>query len=202
MKLDYLKIRTENGEIYGGNQSMFSKNIKRSGCGMIASCDTVLFVKGKKSVDESEYRRIIENSGFYRRRLRPFGIPTGFICRYLASCLDGRKFLFIPARRLSRESMEKHFTDSIGAGIPVIVRVGFNGKKFRCRITNPVNGRQSESKISWHYITVTGCENGSVFFSTWGKQGEAELSELHRHLGVLGGIIVSENIQNKNGQGN
>ena len=195
MKLDYIKIITESGGVMrGGNQSRFGKNIKRSGCGMIAACDMLLYLNDKRSLSESEYKQFIaENSSnfFYRLHFNIIGVAAFRIVKFLRR--QGYSFRFVPRRRLKGASFEQHIAEVLNEGTPVIVRIGLNGKKLSYKVTYTVNGRVSQGTVSWHYITVTGMENGVLTYSKWGAVGEMPAADLQKHLGFMGGIIIPNN---------
>ena len=195
MKLDYIKILDGAKEFHGGNQSNFGKNAARSGCGMIAACDMLLFLTGRRSLSAEEYRRFVESacsSFFYRYNLNLFGVTARRIVKYLGE--KGFMFRFVPKRKLKGAVLEQYISESLDSGIPVIARIGLNQKKLHYKITYPVSGKYSQGSMSWHYITLTGLEKDTVFFSSWGGKGEMLLSDLQLYMGIMGGIIVPDRI--------
>lgn len=194
MKLDYIKITGESGGVMrGGNQSDFSSNVKRSGCGMIAACDVLLYKQNKKSLSESEYKHFIceKCTGFfYKHRINLIGVAAYRIVKFFRS--HGYSFCFIPRRKLKGSLFEQHIKESLDNDTPVIVRVGLNWNKLQYRVTYTVNGRISQGRMSWHYITVTGMENDMLTYSSWGAVGEMPIADLQKNLGFMGGIILPD----------
>ncbi len=194
MKLDYIKLTDGKcGAMHGGNQSDFGRKIKRSGCGMIAACDLLLYLQNKKNISDREYKLFVENEAknfFYRFHLNFIGITASRIVRYLRR--KGYGFRFVSRYRLKDERFEQLISESLKKGIPVIVRIGLNRKGLAYRAVNPKNGRVSQGTMFWHYITVTGLENGVLTYSSWGSIGEMQIEELQKNLGFTGGIICSE----------
>ena len=191
MKLDYIKITNENGGVmHGGNQSHFEEKIKRSGCGMIAACDMLLYKQNKKALTLDDYKSFIaENSRgfFYKFHYNLIGVAAYRIIKFLRK--QGYSFRFVPRCRLRGDAFEQAIKRSLENDMPVIVRVGLNGKKLPYKINYTVNGRISRGTMSWHYITVTGMENGMLSYSSWGGTGEMSVAELQNNLGFMGGII-------------
>lgn len=79
MELDYIKIKNGNGVLYGGNQKYFGKAVSKSGCGMIAACDMLLYLSGKNAgtISFSDYTAFAEklrDEIFYKNTRNPFGI--------------------------------------------------------------------------------------------------------------------------------
>ncbi len=197
MKLDYLKITDEKcGVKHGGNQSNFGKNVRRSGCGMIAACDMLLYKNGKKSLSDSEYQQFVTSlckSFFYKHRLNCFGVPAGRIVSFLAK--QDLHFRFVPRRKLSNGKLGQLVREALESDTPVIVRVGLNGSGLPYKVTYDTNGRTSCGTMFWHYITVTGAEEDRLFFSSWGATGEMKLDVLQEKLGFMGGIIIPDKIR-------
>ncbi len=194
MKLDYIKITNENGGVmHGGNQSHFSKNIKRSGCGMIAACDMLLYKENKKDLSYSDYKQFITEKStgfFYKHHFNLCGVAAYRIVKFLRK--QGYSFRFIPRRRLKGSILEQRIKETLENGTPVIVRIGLNGKKLPYKVNHTVSGRISKGTMSWHYITVTGMENEMLTYSSWGGTGEMQLSDLQQNLGFMGGIFCLE----------
>lgn len=192
LKLDYIKITNEKGGVMqGGNQSNFSKNIRRSGCGMIAACDMLLYKQDKKAVSDIEYSKFVNDNSrsfFYRRHFNLIGVAAHRIVKFLRK--QGYSFRFVPHRKLKGDTLEKLIKETLDSGTPVIVRVGLNGKKLPYKVFYTVNGRVSQGTLSWHYITVTGMENGIMTYSSWGATGEMAVADLQKNLGFMGGIII------------
>lgn len=203
LELDYLKIKTKGGFMYGGDQKKFGKAASKSGCGMIAACDTLLYLSGKGGAEIlfSEYVAYVEKlrDGVFYNGTRNL---MGIFPRRLANILtekSGRKFAYYPAVKFLSADGKKladFISKSIESGVPVIVRVGADIDGLPYKIKYPASGRTCAGKMSWHYITVTGIsESGILTFSSWGGKGTASCAELYRHFGFTGGIVgISEDV--------
>ena len=196
MELDYLKIKTDSGYMYGGDQKLFGKLPKHSGCGMIALCDMILFLRHGEGYSPTlpEYTAFvsdIRDNEVYHHRLNLIGVPPGLIIKILKKHTE-RDFRFYGKEKFSKESPGQLIGDSLLQGVPVIVRIGANGNSLPYKINFPASGNKSRTgKMDWHYITVTGItDSGTVIFSSWGGRGEMLLSDLYDHLGFTGGIII------------
>lgn len=194
MKLDYIKITDEKcGTMQGGNQSDFGGNIRRSGCGMIAACDMLLYKQGRKALSDSSYKLFVaENvkNFFYRFHVNLIGVTAHRIVKFLRRY--GYKFRFVPRRKLKGDMLEQLINKSLDNGTPVIVRIGLNGKKLPYKVTYTVSGRIAQGTMFWHYITVTGIEDSVLTYSSWGATGEMQIADLQQHLGFMGGIIIPD----------
>ena len=185
--------------MYGGNQSLFGKKSLRSGCGMIAACDVILYFQGKRSLSFSEYAEFVcrfRDEEAYLNTSNPIGIFPERLTGMINSHLQGTEYVFISCRKFSRENLKKFFADSVSAGSPVIVRIGANGKRLPYKIQFPDSGwRTSQGKTDWHYITVTGIkDNGTLIFSSWGGKGELSCDLLYKYFGITGGVIADKRI--------
>ncbi len=183
--------------MYGGNQILFGEKVSRSGCGMIAACDYILYSMGKRHIPIEEYTEFVSrfrDDDAYRNSLNLLGLFPYKVIRLINKYLEGSEVVFLKSRNFSPESFRRFVFSSISAGFPVIVRVGLNGKKLPYRIEyTDKRGRSGHGKIGWHYITVTGfTDDGKVIFSSWGGKGETDISLLYRYSGLTGGIITDK----------
>ena len=199
MEIDYVKIRRANGYMYGGNQNLFGKKARRSGCGMIAACDVILYFQGKRSPTFSEYSEFVSkfrDEEAYRGTSNPIGIFPRRLAAMINSHLKNGEYVFLSRRKFDREGLREFIGNSISQGSPVIVRIGANGKKLPYKIKFPDSGnRSTEGKTDWHYITVTGMtDSGTLIFSSWGGRGELDCDLLHRYFGITGGVIADKKI--------
>lgn len=203
MELDYLKIKSGGGYLYGGDQKLFGKDVSSSGCGMIAACDMLLYLSGKSGAEIpfSEYASFAEklrDETFYKGTRNPLGIFPRRLAKILAE-KSGKKFTYFPARKLRGKDGKKlaeTVSRSLKNGMPVIVRIGFSFKGLPYKIEYPASGKTRAGKMSWHYITVTGIsESGVLTFSSWGGKGAADCcgpGGLCRRFGFTGGIIAAD----------
>lgn len=198
MELEYLKIKTAGGYLYGGDQKLFGKAVSSSGCGMIAACDVLLLLSGKGGGEMTfpEYATFAEklwDKAFYKGRKNFLGIFPRRLAKILTE-KSGRKFTYLPARKLRGESgkkLEEIISRSLNGGVPVIVRVGFSFKGLPYKIKYPASGKVRSGKMNWHYITVTGVsESGTLTFSSWGGKGTADCRKLVKGFGFTGGIVA------------
>lgn len=193
METEFIKICTQRGEMYGGDQSMFGKNAERSGCGMIAACDMLLYLDGERSVSEEKYTAFVSDMRdriFYHHRLNVIGIFPRRLAKILRR-ISGRSFVYRPKRSFTEDSLAECIARSVEKGRPVIVRVGYNGRKLPYNIEY-CGGKRRSGMMCWHYITVTGIGGGVLTFSSWGGRGEMLCSDLYREFGISGGIISDE----------
>ena len=197
VELDYLKIKTESGIMYGGNQKHLGKTAAKNGCGMIAACDMLLYLSGKNSgtISFSDYTAFAEklrDEIFYKNTRNLLGIFPRRLAKILTE-KSHRKFSYYPAVKFlsaNGERLADYISSSIKIGVPVIVRVGASLGGLPYKIKYPASGKSCTDKMRWHYITVTGIsESGILTFSSWGGKGAASCAELCRRFGFTGGII-------------
>lgn len=199
MELEYVNIQTQSGCMYGGNQSLFGEKVRKSGCGMIAACDMLLYLNGRSHtpVRFAEYSRFVEkfrDETAYKGHSNLLGIPQRRLVKILNANTENYIFSFKSRFFLNRKKLTEIISASLESGLPVIVRIGANIKKLPYKIMYPASGKKlSCGKMRWHYITVTGLsENGELTFSSWGGKGTLLLNDLCRHFGFTGGIILGK----------
>lgn len=198
MELDYIKIKNGNGVLYGGNQKYFGKAAAKSGCGMIAACDMLLYLSGKyaETISFSDYTAFAEklrDEIFYKNTKNLLGIFPRRVAKILTE-KSGRKFAYYPAWKFlsgNGKKLAEFISEEIKNCVPVIVRVGASIGGLPYKIEYPASGKICTGKMSWHYITVTGIsESGILTFSSWGGKGSVPCAELSKHFGFTGGIIA------------
>lgn len=196
MEIEFVKVLNPWGESFGGNQSSFKnytrgRLIKKCGCGLIAVCDTVLTLKNTNTIPWVEYKDFVCAKARFLNPLDIFGIRPKKIIRILSEILPDYKFHFISKSKLTEEKLRELFITNLKAGIPVIVRIGKNGKKLHYRMG------EAERKMRWHYITVTGTDGDKLIFCSWGSKGEMLCSDLYRYFGITGGVYIGEKTLNE-----
>lgn len=198
-EIEHTKVIVENGIItYGGNQSRFGDEVRKTACGMIAACDMLLRFrdKGCTPLPFDEYRNFVSNmteNHFYKHSRNSLGVPVYKILNALNKGQAERRFRFISRVFLSAESLTAIITKSLESNMPVIVRIGANRKKLPYKIAFPVSGNtEREERMTWHYITATGIEKNNLIFYSWGGKGTMKISDLCRFFGFTGGIITAE----------
>ena len=186
--------------MYGGDQSLFGKLSSHSGCGMIAVCDMILFLRHGKGYSPGlpEYTSFVEDirdKEIYRHRLNLIGVPPGLIIKILKKHTE-KSFRFYGKRKFSEDGLGQLVSDSVMQGVPVIVRIGANRNSLPYKIIFPASGHKTGTgKMGWHYITVTGItDSGTIIFSSWGGRGEMLLSDLYGHFGLTGGAFFTDSL--------
>lgn len=183
--------------MHGGDQALFGKKASRSGCGMIAACDYILYSRGKRNMSFEEYSGFVSrfrDEEAYLHSSNLLGLFPEKTVRLINSHIKAPGVTFISHSEFSPESLKKFISDSISAELPVIVRIGLNGNKLPYRIKYPGKGGSTgHGTTGWHYITVTGITGqGKVIFSSWGGKGETDIDMLFRHFGLTGGVIADK----------
>lgn len=202
MELEYIKIKTSGGYMYGGDQKLFGEKVSKSGCGMIAACDMILFLRKLGSgnfapVSFSEYVKFVEkfrDEVAYKNSSNPLGIFPGKLAKMLNRSCGSHTFKFYGRKKFRKENdLAECISNSVKNGLPVIVRIGLNGKRLNCGICYPASGNvKKKCVLNWHYVTVTGIsENGTLTFSSWGGKGTMSCADLKRHFGITGGAIIA-----------
>lgn len=196
MELEYVTIKTAGGLMYGGDQKLFGADVRKSGCGMIAACDMILFLSGEKQQSFAEYGKFVEDirdKEAYKKTTNPLGLSPFKTARLINRHSPNNHFAFFSNVFFSEKRLADFIERSIAAGLPVILRIGANGKKLPYNIVYPASGgRMASGYMTWHYITVTGISRDTLTFSSWGGKGEMSVKDLHRFRGFTGGFIIDK----------
>ena len=206
---------------YGGNQGWFLDDIliygpylAEIGCGLVASCDTIVYLKQQQSVSipktRTEFSEFAQNYfvdyitlydinqgnlKLFRNRFEIGGLQPGHLCDSIQKYLEDKNIMNINCYFkyfdfTDEDTFSRDIFDMLSADIPVIVRIGLN------KVTT-----ESNEKINWHYVVITGMdvdyENSSTVltFSSWGSTYKINLDELYdaSALQVTGGYVYYEN---------
>lgn len=199
MELNYLRISVPSGHMHGGDQALFGKKVSRSGCGMIAVCDYILYSHGKRNISFEEYSEFVSrfrDEEAYLHSANLLGISPKKAVKLINAHVKAPGVTFISHSEFSPGSLKNFIYDSVSEGLPVIVRIGLNGNKLPYRMQYPgKGGSMGHGSTGWHYITVTGITGqGKVIFSSWGGKGETDIGMLFRHFGLTGGVIADKRI--------
>lgn len=203
MELEYVTVKTVGGLMYGGDQKLFGSAVRKSGCGMIAACDMILFLRGEIHQSFAEYGKFVENirdSEAYKKTANHFGLSPFKTARIINRHCRNSHFAFCSNVFFGEKKLAAFIESSIAAGLPVILRIGANGKRLPYNIMYPASGcRRASGHMTWHYITVTGISGDTLTFSSWGGKGEMSVKALRRFRGFTGGFISDKKyIENYN----
>lgn len=179
--MDYLRIQTKNGILYGGNQTLFSKEkIRQDGCGVIAAVDVTLVLKGHSlNITWEEYADYLESIEKYFLYFSKIGMNG-------MSLSLGINHLFrkenLPYRAhwkllpMTSRSIE-HFRSMIKQGIPVIFAAGpgFPNPFSREKVSlYQRRGNEEYYKIHAthrHFMVITDISDEDMLtVSSWGKK--------------------------------
>ena len=195
LETEYIRIIKDNVVYFGGNQSWFDDNIRKTACGLIAACDMELWLKSKNPppLPFEQYRTSVEYNAknyFYKKRLNLSGIPARLIVDFLNKQDFAPRFRFIDRRKFSESELQRVISKSLDKNLPVIIRIGENFNRLSCTVHYGNSSRQC--RMRWHYITATGIDENNIIFYSWGRKGEMNLSQLYKYFGFTGGIITAE----------
>ena len=189
LKREYLKIPTEDGYFYGGNQRTFrDARIRTDGCGLIAAADVLWYLRGEKApASEAEYQA-------YVARLRPLfhffpnhGMPGWALCLGMNRAL--RQFSLPYRIRWGAFPVTRYddIFEMLQNDIPVITAIGPNfpnrsGKKPVVFYEKKDDGSfEAAAETRGHYVVITGACKGWLRISSWGKEYYIRWSEFEHY---------------------
>ena len=180
MVSDYIRIHTQTGPIYGGNQNLFpDRKLSGFGCGLIVAADVSLYLQGRTSfrrlADYVEYVREIERDFFYLPRLGMNGIMLALgmnrVCRRQNLPYRAHWHL-LPMGQADLQVMRSMLRQQI----PVILAIGPNFPHIlgQEKVKLYQKKRQGQlavaSNVQKHFLTITEItEDGWMKVSSWGK---------------------------------
>ncbi len=188
---DFLQVKTEYANAYGGNQAWSSKKyVQGYGCGVVACANLLLHTvdRPKGTMNVEEYTR-------YAKRLRHRYLPVipkfGMNGVFMAWGMNLR-FLFnrIPMHArwgCRKKNIFMHIERMLSEDIPVVLAAGPNwpnlwGKhKLKFYAGEPGKFYESTS-INSHYVTVTAMNDEYLTISSWGKKYYVNKNEYMEYI--------------------
>lgn len=176
---NYIRILTENGHLYGGNQSRFpDKKMSGYGCGLIAAADVSLMLSDKsRTVSWEQYETYIKKIRKFFLFFNHLGMNGWFLALGLNIVFLRNHMPFFAYWKMfpMGEYSRKDITKMLDQGIPVIITAGPNFPNWFGKYN--VNLYQKNEKgeyrvvsgIRSHFVTITGIEGDYLKVSSWGK---------------------------------
>lgn len=195
----YLRIRQEKSDSYGGNQNWFPcRFLKRTGCGVIAAADVILYLEGEREISEAEYRE-------FAQKLWKGYLPVipGFGMNGLTLMIGMNRYFRkknLPYRAcwgISGKRMIAKIDRMLSEEIPVILSVGPNfpkvwGKeKVRFYIKTESGTYVPAVKTKAHFVTVTGRNGMWLQISSWGKKYFIDIREYREYVKTSSSPLIS-----------
>ncbi len=190
LKTPYLKVETKQGESFGGNQAWFPyKFLQKTGCGVVSASDVLLHLKGKTWMTQAQYVDFAKKIWLYYLPVIP-----GFGMNALTLTVGMNRYFLnhgMPYRavwNVTYGKMHSRINQMLDKDCPVIMAVGPNfpvfwGKeKLNFYVKNADGSMIPVTKISGHFVTVTGREGGYLQISSWGKQFFIDTREFKKYI--------------------
>ena len=214
-------VTSEKAPSYGGKQKWFEEDIliygpylATIGCGLVASCDTIIYLKQQQSLNipktRTEYSQFALNYfidyitlydinqgklELLRNRFEIGGFMPGHLCNSIQKYLKDENIMNTDCRFkyfdfTDKDTFSRDMYKMLESDIPVIVRVGVNNVET-----------ESQGKFNWHYIVITEMNvdyansNTVLKFSSWGVEYTINLDKLYIESGLqlTGGYVYFEN---------
>ena len=201
----YLKVNTEKGPAYGGNQEWLPyKFLRGMGCGLIGAADVIFHLEGKENVTEEEYVAFAKKLWkWYLPVIPGFGmngitLMIGMNRYFKTHGLSYRACWKISGRKLFTR-IDKMLSDDI----PVILSVGPNfplvwkKEKLTFYTKNQEGAYVAASKTKAHFVIVTGRDGAWLQISSWGKEYYISIREYREYVNHHSSFLVSNVIDIK-----
>ncbi|MEE1031544.1 MAG: hypothetical protein U0L12_05330 [Ruminococcus sp.] len=211
LKNDWIKVKTETGETFGGNQKNFDREfLQKSGCGVIAATDIMLYLgknHPKYSSDEFSCDKdtlTIEEYNVYAEKLWKKYLPvipghgmSGFVLAL------GMNVYFLRHRiplfawwAVRPRKLQRSIDTMLSQELPVIVSVGpnlpFFWKKKKLNLYVKEDGKYiSANETRAHYMTIVGREGRWIHLSSWGKEYYADGKEYLKFMTQYSNFLMN-----------
>lgn len=195
----FLKIRSRDGESFGGNQAWFPyKFLRKSGCGVISAVDVLLHIEEREQLTEKKYIEYAKNIWLHYLPVIPgFGmngltLMLGMNCYFRKQKLPYKAFWGVSGRK-----MLSRIDRMLSEDIPVILSAGPNFPnifgKHKLSFYTKINDKKyiPATKTKAHFVTVTGRDGIYLQVSSWGKEYYIDIREYREYVKHCSSPLVS-----------
>lgn len=220
LKHPFMRVQTEDGRSYGGNQSWLPHAYLRgAGCGVISATDTLLYMcsyhescrKQRPDTDPDflTKERYVETASAMAKRYFPvfphFGINGLMLVLGMNFYFIHRKLPFRASWGVPAERLWATIDDMLDNDIPVILSVGPNFPKIWKKEKLPFYTKRADgayieaAKTKAHYVTVTERDGTWLTISSWGKKYYVNLMEYRAYIkrhssGLVSNLVYIKSI--------
>lgn len=205
LEAPYLKVETEKGYAYGGNQSWLPyKFLKGMGCGLISAADVIFYLEGKREITEAEYVEFAKKLWkWYLPVIPGFGMNGLTLMNGLNRYFKNHELSYRACWKISGRKLFSRIDRMLSDDIPVILSVGpnfpFVWKKEKLAFyTKDHEGNYLQTvKTKAHFVTVTGRDGKWLRISSWGKEYYISIREYREYVKNHSSFLVSNVIDIK-----
>ena len=205
LEAPYLKVETEKGYAYGGNQSWLPyKFLKGMGCGLISAADVIFYLEGKRKITEAEYVEFAKKLWkWYLPVIPGFGMNGLTLMNGLNRYFKNHGLSYRACWKISGRKLFSRIDRMLSDDIPVILAVGpnlpFVWKKEKLTFyTKDHEGNYLPAvKTKAHFVTVTGRDGRWLQVSSWGKKYNLSIREYREYVKSHSSFLVSNIIDIK-----
>lgn len=209
----FIEIKTESEKTCGGSQQWFPYGfLRKTGCGVIAATDLLLYLNFshpgcQSKVFRSLHRRNLDQKEYVKHALQIWRhylpVIPGFGINAIGLTIGINLYFArnrIPLRavwKISRKKLWESLDDMLARDIPVILSIGPNfpriwGKqKLNLYIRKKDGTYAAAARTSAHYVTVTGRDGQWLSISSWGKAYYIRIDEYKDYVKKYSNYVVS-----------
>lgn len=214
LKGSYPSVRKDSSCSYGGNQNWSYKAVMRkSGCGVIAATDLLLYLHRNRKHCQTEVFSKIPASGtlplgVYNRlteRMRwkyfpvipQFGTAGLGITAGLNSYFRKYRLPLRARWAVWGKDLWSHVEQMLADDLPVILAIGQNvpffwtNHKVRLYVKLQEGIYQSSGAVKAHYVTITGIDPRWIRVSSWGKEYYINRKEFDGYVKKHSSYLIS-----------
>ncbi len=202
LKSDFHRVKTKQGEAYGGNQAWFPYGfLRRVGCGVISASDVMLHLQKVEEISEDAYVEFAKKlwKGY-------FPVIPGFGMNGLGLMIGMNLYFkkyqmpYLAYWNIFGRKMFAKIDRMLEQDIPAVLAIGpnfpFVWKKEKLQLYTKVGEGQylPATKIKGHFVTVTGRAGEWIRISSWGKEYYFRISEYREYVSKHSCPLVSNTI--------
>lgn len=189
---DFIRIQTDNKDIYGGNQSRFkSKRLRGYACGPVAVTNILAYErfarKGIPRISEEQFNALFKELSFFVPVIPKFGVNGVFMALGLNIYFWTHREKRFAVWGVFSFNIFKRIQKSLDKDEPVVLGIGpnfpnFFGKKTIGIYAKNETGYIERYRTNAHYVTVTGIDSEWLRISTWGEEAYINRNEFTQYM--------------------
>ena len=213
LKHPYPSVR-RGGLSYGGSQNWFSQPaVHRSGCGLIAGTDLLLYLhrhhpgcssplfwdfEGDEPISFPQYHRLVREMGKKYLLVIPHVGMNGFMLTGGLNRYFRKSHIPLRARwGVWASGLWNSIGEMLERDIPVILAVGPNfpwiwqKHQLKFYVKKPDGSYCSTCAVKAHFVTITGMDGRWLQISSWGKRYYIDRGEFTRYVKQHSNYLLS-----------
>ncbi len=194
----YPRVETETELSCGGSQNWFAdRNFRLCGCGVVACADTLLYLRGREGLPQTEYIDYVNSLRRYFPLIPHRGIDGVRLAVGMNLCLRRAGLPVRAGWRVSRRGFWERLARMLADDLPAIVSIGPNFPRVwgKERLTlyrrTEEGGYEAAASTKAHFLTVLALDDEWMEVSSWGRRLWIRRADYERYMRAQGALLTN-----------